>query len=196
MIVPEALQRIAAELNRAGIPYMLTGSFASVFYGSPRSTQDIDLVIAANRAQLQTFVESLARGEYYVEADAALEALKHESLFNIIDLKTSWKIDMIIRKSRAFSQEEFGRRRLSNIEGVSLHVASAEDVILAKLEWAKLGASQRQIEDAAGILQMRADSLDRSYLDKWVRELGLTKEWSEAQRMASISGTGDLDGSG
>jgi hypothetical protein len=186
MIVPEALQRIAAELNRAGIPFMLTGSFASVFYGSPRSTQDIDLVIAANRAQLQTFVESLPRGEYYVEADAALAALKRESLFNIIDLKTSWKIDMIIRKSRAFSQEEFGRRRLSNLEGVSLHVASAEDVILSKLEWAKLGASRRQIDDAAGILNLRGDSLDRPYLDKWVRELGLTKEWSEAQRMDRI----------
>ena len=184
MIVPEALQRIAAELNRAGIAYMLTGSFASVFYGSPRSTQDIDLVIAANRAQLQTFVESLSRGEYYVEEDAALEALKRESLFNIIDLKTSWKIDMIIRKSRAFSQEEFGRRRLSNLEGMSLYVASAEDIILAKLEWAKLGKSNRQIEDAAGILKMRIDSLDRSYVDKWVRELGVTKEWSEALRLA------------
>ena len=184
MIVPEALQRIAAELNRAGIAYMLTGSFASVFYGSPRSTQDIDLVIAANRAQLQTFVESLSRGEYYVEADAALEALKRESLFNIIDLKTSWKIDMIIRKSRAFSQEEFGRRRLSNLEGMSLYVASAEDIILAKLEWAKLGKSNRQIEDAARILKMRIDSLDRSYVDKWVRELGVTKEWSEALRLA------------
>jgi hypothetical protein len=188
MIVPEALQRIAAELNRAGIPFMLTGSFASVFYGSPRSTQDIDLVIAANRAQLQTFVESLPRGEYYVEADAALAALKRESLFNIIDLKTSWKIDMIIRKSRAFSQEEFGRRRLSNVEGLSLHVASAEDVILAKLEWAKLGASQRQIDDAAGILKLRGDSLDRPYLDKWVRELGLTKQWNEAQRIARDPG--------
>jgi hypothetical protein len=184
MIVPEALQRIAAELNRAGIAYMLTGSFASVFYGSPRSTQDIDLVIAANRAQLQTFVESLSRSKYYVEADAALEALKRESLFNIIDLKTSWKIDIIIRKSRAFSQEEFGRRRLSNLEGMSLYVASAEDIILAKLEWAKLGKSNRQIEDAAGILKMRIDSLDRSYVDKWVRELGVTKEWGEALRLA------------
>ncbi len=184
MIVPEALQRIAAELDRAEIDYMLTGSFASVFYGSPRSTQDIDLVIAANSAQLQAFVETLPRSEYYVEMDAALEALQRESLFNIIDLKTSWKIDMIIRKSRAFSREEFGRRQLANVEGVSLHVASAEDIILAKLEWAKLGESQRQIEDAAGILKIRGDSLDASYLEKWVDDLGLTPQWDEARRTA------------
>jgi hypothetical protein len=184
MIIPEALQRIAAELNRSGIPFMLTGSFASVFYGSPRSTQDIDLVIGASSAQLRAFVEGLPRSEYYVEMDAALEALKRESLFNIIDLKTSWKIDMIIRKSRAFSQEEFRRRQLSNLEGVSLHVASAEDIILAKLEWAKLGQSQRQVEDAAGILRLRGNSVDRAYLDKWVRELDLAQQWDDAQRIA------------
>ncbi len=142
MIVPEALQRVAAELNRAGIPYSLTGSFASVFYGSPRSTQDIDLVIEANSALLRAFIESLPRGEYYAEADAALEALKRESMFNIIDLKTSWKIDMIIRKS------------------------------------------QRQIDDAAGILRLRGASLDRSYLDKCIRDLGLAPQWNAAQRIA------------
>ena len=162
---------------------MLTGSFASVFYGSPRSTQDIDIVIAVTPSQLRAFVEGLPEKEYYVEADAALGALKRESLFNIVDLKTSWKIDMIIRKSRAFSQEEFGRRRLSDIEGVPLHVASAEDIILAKLEWAKLGQSQRQIDDAAGILKLVGDSLDRSYL-KWVRELDLAQQWSAAKRAA------------
>ncbi len=82
-----------------------------------------------------------------------------------------------------------------SIQGISLFVASAEDVLLAKLEWSKLAQSQRQIEDAAGILKIRTDSLDRSYLDKWVRELGLTKEWNDAQRMAKISGPNNLDGS-
>src|SRR5207302_7143879 len=100
----EVLQRVTAALDHAGIAYMLTGSFASVFYGSPRSTQDIDIVIGVTPLQLRTFVERLPRSEYYVDEDTALEALKRESLFNIIDLKTSWKIDMIIRKSRAFSQ--------------------------------------------------------------------------------------------
>jgi hypothetical protein len=184
MIVPEALQRIAAELNSAAIPYMLTGSFASVFYGSPRSTQDIDLVIETNYAQLRAFVDGLSLSEYYVEMEAALEALKRESIFNIIDLRSSWKIDIIIRKSRAFSREEFGRRRLQKVQEVPLFVASAEDVILTKLEWAKLGQSQRQIEDAAGILKMRREALDASYIAKWVRELGLSEQWMNAQSIA------------
>ena len=190
----EVLQRITAALDHAGIAYMLTGSFASVYYGSPRSTQDIDLVIAANPVKLQAFIAGLPRGDYYADLDAALEAHKRESLFNVIDLKTGWKIDMIIRKARPFSEGEFGRRQLLSMQGVSLFVASAEDVIISKLEWSKLAQSQRQIEDAAGILKIRGDSLDRWYLDKWVRELGLTREWNEARGIARISGPDDMDG--
>jgi len=180
----EVLERITRALQSAGIAYMLTGSFAGVFYGSPRSTQDIDLVIEATPEQLRSFLENLPHAEYYMDIEAAFEALRKESLFNIIDMRTSWKIDMIIRKSRAFSREEFGRRQPANVQGVFLFVASAEDIILAKLEWAKLGQSQRQIDDAAGILKLRADSLDRSYLNKWVRELDLDQQWSEAQGRA------------
>ena len=183
----EVLRRITAALDQAGIAYMLTGSFASVYYGSPRSTQDIDLVIATNPAQLRAFIEGLPRGEYYADLDAALEAHKRESLFNVIDLKTGWKIDLIIRKSRAFSQEEFGRRQLVTVQGLHLYVASAEDVVIAKLEWSKLAESQRQIEDVATILRLRLDSLDRPYLMKWVSELNLGKEWSNAQGIAGIS---------
>jgi hypothetical protein len=106
-------------------------------------------------------------------------------MFNVIDLASGWKIDMIIRKSREFSQEEFKRRRQVNLQGVQLFVASAEDVIISKLEWAKRAQSQRQIEDAAGIMKMQDASLDRSYVEKWVRELNLTQEWDGAQRQAT-----------
>ncbi len=181
----DVVERVAALLERAGIPYMLTGSFAGVYYGSPRSTQDIDIVIAPTPAQLREFLATVPRAEYYVMDKDALEALRRESMFNIVDMKTSWKIDLIICKSRAFSREEFSRRKLQNVQGTSLFVASAEDMILAKLEWAKLGKSQRQIEDAANILKLRADWLDRTYLDKWVGELELAEQWKDALRLAA-----------
>jgi hypothetical protein len=69
----EVLQRGTAALDQAGIAYMLTGSFASVYYGSPRSTQDIDLVIAANPAQLRAFIESLPHDEYDADLDRRLK---------------------------------------------------------------------------------------------------------------------------
>ena len=186
MNVQRVLQNITAALGEAGVAYMLTGSFASAYHGSPRSTQDIDLVIAATPAQLRAFVGGLPDGKYYAALDAALEAHKRESMFNVIDLESGWKIDLIIRKTRAFSQEEFGRRQPANVQGVTLFVASAEDVVLAKLEWAKRAHSQRQIEDAVGIMKIRRDALDRVYLEKWINQLDLTKEWNEARRLAEL----------
>jgi hypothetical protein len=89
---------------------MLVGSFASAYYGAPRTNQNIDVVIAATPDQLRTFVHLLPRDGYYVDLDAALEAHDRQSLFNVPDIVTGWKIDFIIRKSGTFSEEEFGRR--------------------------------------------------------------------------------------
>jgi hypothetical protein len=188
MSVPDVFRRITKALGQAGIGYMLSGSFASAHYGVPRSTQDIDLVIEASPAQLRAFVESLSGNEYYADLDSALGAHKRQSMFNVIDLATGWKIDLIIRKSRAFSQEEFRRRQRASLHDVSLFVASAEDVVISKLEWAKLAQSRRQIEDAAAILRIRWDALDHSYLEKWIVELDLKMEWDDALRVARISG--------
>jgi hypothetical protein len=190
MSLPEVFGRITAALDQAGIPYMLTGSFASAHYGVPRSTQDIDLVIEPTAAQLRNFVQSLSSDEYYADLDTALEAQRHESLFNIIDLRTGWKIDLIFRRSRPFSQHEFGRRQLVDLQGPRLFVASAEDVIIAKLEWAKLARSQRQIEDVAAVLRLRWEALDRSYLERWISELGLHEQWSIARLAADLPETG------
>jgi hypothetical protein len=105
-------------------------------------------------------------------------------LFNVIDMKSGWKIDLIFRKSRSFSREEFSRRRLIDLQGSPFCLASVEDVIIAKLEWSKLAKSKRQIQDVAAILRIRRESLDRSYLDKWIRELDLENEWDDAWREA------------
>jgi len=186
MSVSEVFDRITSALGEAGIAYMLAGSLASAYYGAPRTTQDIDLVIAATADQLRTFVQSLPKDQYYVDLTAALEAHKHQSLFNVVDMATGWKIDMIIRKSRPFSEEEFRRRTLVNLQGRPLFVASAEDVVVSKLEWAKLAQSERHIEDVAGILRMRWDSLDRAYLERWVLELRIEAEWNDARGAAGV----------
>ena len=188
MSIQDVLQRITSALDQAGIAYMLSGSFASAYYGAARSTQDIDFVIHANSKQLRSFIEALPVSEYYADLDSALEAHQRQSLFNVIDQATGWKIDLIIRKSRPYSQEELGRRQRVNLHGVSLFMTTAEDAVISKLEWAKLAQSRRQIEDAAAIFRARWDALDHSYLEKWIAELDLKKEWDDVQRLAGIPG--------
>ena len=181
MTAADLFGRMVARLEAAGIPYMLTGSFASAYHGRPRATQDIDIVIAPSPAQIRSLIAALPPTEYYADEAAALDALRQESQFNVIDLETGWKIDFICRKSRPFSRIEFDRRIPATLEGLSIYVATAEDVVLAKLEWAKLGGSPRQIEDVAGLLQVRGAELDLAYLQRWVAALGLTAEWESAQ---------------
>jgi len=163
---------------------MVTGSFASSLHGRPRATQDLDLVIAPTPDQLRRFVRAFSSPQYYVNEGAALEALVNEDQFNVIESATGWKVDCIIKKSRSFSETEFARRLPAELNGIQVFVASAEDVLLAKLEWAKRGHSERQVEDAAGILQVRGSDLDEAYLRRWVTELGLEVQWAAAMRRA------------
>lgn len=117
---------------------MLTGSYASSVHGAPRATQDLDIVIAPTRGQLLELLRLFPDTEYYVSAEAAFDAFARRGQFNVIDFETGWKVDLIVIKEREFSRAEFERRRPLPLDGASVYVASPEDVLLAKLEWAKL----------------------------------------------------------
>lgn len=175
------LRAVVTALDAAGIPFMVTGSLAAAYHGAGRATLDIDLVIDPTAPQLRSLVEALTRTGTYVSADAALEALEHRSMFNVVDTATGWKADLIVRKDRPFSEKEFERRRPFDYEGTRLWVATVEDLIVAKMEWAKLGGSARQLEDVSALLRMHAGRLDQTYLDRWIAELDLAHQWQAAR---------------
>jgi hypothetical protein len=173
---------MASALQAADVPYMLTGSLASSLYGLPRATNDIDIVIAPGRQQLFLLVEILEKADLYVSREEVTTALETRGQFNVIDFSSGWKVDMIVCKNREFSMTEFQRRRESEVAGVPLVVASPEDVIIAKLEWARLGQSEQQLRDVAGILQMNTGALDLAYIERWITALGLHEQWAAARR--------------
>jgi hypothetical protein len=175
---------MAQALRRAGISSMLTGSFAAALHGRPRATQDVDFVIEPDEPSLRAFVRSLPPEKFYVDEEAALEALAMESQFNVIDIASGWKIDLMIRRSRPFSLEEFARRERRRLGDVDVDVVSAEDLVIAKMEWSKRSASDRQLDDAASIVGLRGDRLEQEYIARWVAELGLQPQWNEVQARA------------
>jgi hypothetical protein len=117
-----------------------------------------------------------------VDESAARDALLRRSMFNVMDMQTGWKIDFIIRKSRPFSSIEFGRRQPAKLFDVETFVASPEDVILAKLEWASMSGSERQLADVMGMVGAKHGSLDAEYLQKWARELNVTDLWEKCRK--------------
>ena len=181
MTIQNLLARLLAVLNTAEIPYMLTGSYASSIHSIPRATRDLDIVIFPDRDQLTRFIGSLPRDQYYSDLDDALESLLRRTQFNIIDYATGWKVDFIIPPFSEFNVEEFDRRRTIEFDGLDLVVASPEDIVVAKLLWAKAGDSELQIKDAAGVVRFQGDKLDLSYVEMWVSRLELQKQWAAVQ---------------
>ena len=186
MKATELFRHLARALDECEIPYMLTGSFASNVYGMGRGTMDVDFVVSATAEQIKRLATLLAPPGYNFDLEAALDALRHNSMFNVFDLVRGWKVDFIFQKPSAFHREALRRRAYADVQGVPLSIIAPEDLIVAKLEWAKAGSSWRQMEDVAGILKVRAERLDRAYIEKWVRELGLSAEWDQARRIAEI----------
>ncbi len=171
MTVPDLLGEVLDALDHAGIDHMIAGSVVSSLYGEPRTTQDIDVVIDPDRASLERLLTHLGKLDAYVGDGRS--ALAARSMFNVIDNRTGWKIDLIIRKDRAFSRAELRRRRPVALGTLTAYVASPEDVILSKLEWNVAAGSERQLRDVERVIAADPDGLDDDYLDRWADELGI-----------------------
>ncbi|HXT69070.1 MAG TPA: hypothetical protein VN700_04925 [Vicinamibacterales bacterium] len=173
-----ALVRVIGLLETAGIPYMVTGSIATSYHGRPRATHDADVVIDPSPAQLDSFLETLESAGFFVNADGARGALQRRSQFNAIEIASATKVDVIFRKDRPFSQEEFARRqRVDFAFASSVAVVTPEDAILSKLEWARsAGDSERQVRDASGVLALNP-GIDRRYIEQWAVALGVIDLW-------------------
>jgi len=177
-------EKLRSALEAVDIPYFVTGSFASSAHGIPRSTNDIDIVIAPSREQLRLLLQHLSDSEFATDLEDVFDAFERQSLFNIVDYSTLWKIDFIFKQHTPFDASRFNRRGIIEIAGVLLYTASPEDILLAKLRWAKLGESERQMNDAVGIIQVQRENLDVEYVSRWVVALELDEQWATAQERA------------
>lgn len=166
---------VTQTLEQIGILYAVGGSLASSLHGVMRSTLDVDIVADMRPEHVRPLVAALAQ-EFYADEDMMREAIERRSSFNLIHYETAFKVDIFIRKRRAFDQMQLERRRMAVIATDperSIYVASPEDTILAKLEWYRMGGevSERQWRDILGILKVRGEELDLDYLRRWASDL-------------------------
>ncbi len=166
---------VAQTLEQIGIPYAVGGSLASSLHGVMRSTLDVDIVADMRLEHIQPLVTALSK-EFYADDEMMKDAIEHHGSFNLIHFETAFKVDIFIRKLRAFDQMQLERRRTSVIATnpeQSVYVVSPEDIILSKLEWYRMGGevSDRQWRDILGVLKTRAGELDLVYMRKWAGEL-------------------------
>jgi len=167
---------VARLLERLEIPYVVGGSLASSFHGIPRSTNDADLAAKLQEKDVRLLVQAL-EGRYYVDEERVRDAVRRRASFNVIELATMFKVDIFVLGSGPLDHEELARRKRFTLpdSGDEIDIASAEDTVLQKLHWYRLGrgVSDRQWQDLLGVLQVQGHRLDREYLRKGADLLGV-----------------------
>jgi hypothetical protein len=176
---PFELLKIVAELcERMGIRYLTVGSLATTAFGQPRFTNDIDLVLDLHAEQIDEFCRAFAAPEYYLSQAAVQTAVAQKSQFNIIHTTAGLKVDCFIPDDSPWFAARLLRavrkRVRPDFEAV---FASPEDVILKKLEYFRIGESEKHLQDIEGVLGVCGDQIDREYIARWSQTLGLTEIW-------------------
>lgn len=164
-------------LDRLGISYHIGGSYASAIHGIPRQTHDVDLVVDLRKDRVGDLVQALAGG-FYVDEEAVARAVRERASCNLVHLATGIKIDIFVKGTAPFDVAEFDRKvavRLGDEPSHEVFVKSAEDTLLRKLLWYRLGGevSDRQWEDVRGILSVQGERLDMGYLREWADRLAI-----------------------
>jgi hypothetical protein len=173
-------------LDKLNIPYLITGSMASMAYGEPRFTNDIDIVADVRPDQVEAMKACFPEADFYLETESMKKAIVRGQQFNIIHPSSGLKIDVIIHHKDAFDVSRFGRARQLHISDTrTANFAAPEDVILKKMEYYQKGESEKHLRDIAGMIKISGSQIDRTYLVSWAEKLGLMEIWRSIENTLS-----------
>lgn len=173
-----AIKFVVAALDALNIRYAIGGSLASSTHGAARHTQDADITVEPFPGKEMLFALRFPPDEFYADEPMIRDAVARRASFNILHLFSAFKIDVFVQRDRPFDREVLARRRKAAVFGESegeFGVVSAEDTVLLKLEWFRLGGevSDKQWGDVLGVMKTQRDGLDAAYLDRWAAEIGV-----------------------
>ena len=174
----ETLRDFVSKMDALGIDYMVTGSYAMSAYGEIRMTRDIDVIVQLSESDLTPFF-SIFKDEYYISDESMRRAISRRGMFNIISHAHGGKIDCIIQKDNEFARISFVRRYKETVSGIEFWTTTREDLVIAKLNWAKDSHSEMQIRDIANLT---ASEYDSAYVNSWIARLELSEIWAEVEQ--------------
>jgi hypothetical protein len=178
--------RVGDLLDRLEIPYVVGGAVAAIVHGEYRMTRDLDVVLSLSPRHVPALIAGLRDGFTFLPSDItdALDRIpearadrQQRASFCAYDTTTGFQLDVYLSSGHLFDQLQFQRAVVIDIPGDpggKLRIASAEDTILAKLEWYALTPSDRQWRDVQAVLRVQDETLDRDYLRYWAEQLGIT----------------------
>jgi len=173
-------------LERTGLRYFVTGSVATIVYGEPRLTHDIDVVLNLGEGEIDRLIAAFPEDRFYVPPKEALRTevgRDQRGHFNLVHLSTGYRADVYLLSRQPLHQWAFPRRRRIALEPTGqLWLAPPEYVILRKLEYFREGGSDKHLRDIQGMLSVSGDQVNMEDIEHWVTRLGLRAEWEKARK--------------
>jgi hypothetical protein len=170
-------------LDRLAIPYVIVGSYGTLAYGEPRTTQDIDIVLQLNMEKVTTFCEAFPPPDFYISEQAVRDAVRSRFQFNVLDTTSGGKIDFIFPPQTPWGIGQILRRQVRMLQpDLSVYIASPEDIILGKLWYHSIGGSDKHLRDIAGILRISGGLVDHAFVTEWATQLGYLQTWETILR--------------
>lgn len=185
-----ALLEVVQSLDQLGLRYAIGGSVASSVHGEPRASADADVIVEMGEHELPGLVAALQE-RFYVPEDAAREAIRRASSFNVIHLDSAYKVDIFVAGADPLDREQLHRRELIAIGSdppATAYVTAPENVVLRKLDWFRKGGgvSDQQWRDVLGVLKVQGAALDARYLRDVARQVGLEALLDRAMSEAGL----------
>jgi len=153
-------------LEAVGVPYMLVGSFASNYYGIPRSTQDADFVVELGGTPIRTVEERLGP-EFHLDPQVAFETVTATTRYVVRVAGTGFRIEFFLLSEDEHDSARFGRRCRVTMLGRQVSLPTAEDVIITKLRWSRGGARAKDLDDARNVIAVQGARIDWDYVASW-----------------------------
>jgi len=174
----DLLRKIVEVLEGLGLSYLVTGSTATIFYGEPRFTADIDIVVQLSPDRVPDLAGAFDADNFYLDEESIRHAVARCGQFNIIHPASGLKVDIMVPGPGAFDRSRFARaRRVRPAEDYEASFASPEDVIVKKMESYREGGSEKHLRDIASVVKISGEELDWQYLERWARDLDLDEVW-------------------
>lgn len=175
----ELVRMVVAHIEACEAPYLIVGGIAYNFYGTPRSTKDVDFVLSMPPADLDRVLATLP-AQFVLEPQARMELFTGTMRWIAGVTGTEWKTEFFLLGADAHHREEFQRRRRVWLPGVEIEawLARPEDLIIQKLRWAR----NKDLDDVRNILSVQGDALDFPYLHSWCERHGTRERLEEIRR--------------
>jgi hypothetical protein len=176
---------LASRLNAAQLRYMITGAAASIIYGEPRLTLDLDIVVEISSQNINKIIQTFPIDEFYCPPFETIQAESKRTRkghFNIIHHKTGFRADIYLSGQDKLHQWGMERRKPIDLSGEIFWLAPIEYVILRKLEYFREGGSEKHLKDISGMVTISGDQIDFTALEGKIKEYGLSHEWGLIKR--------------